>query len=451
MELALQVVGLKMTGKIEEVRDIAMRIVGTTTQEVQRGMDASQIMNMSAANTSFEQQVINALSVMDRLPACENARPARSIISHRTSTGQTLLHLACFGDFPLLVDFLIEHEIDLNVRDKNGCTALHFAALSESQACAGKLVDAGADMAAVDAIGRTPVQIASPGFFRPLLTRLRISSDADEESQWGDGEDSDVEEKISYHSRVSGHRSHHTQSHKSSKPASLLENDPQVEPDTGVDDDDNATIVAPESIPPPAGSGKGGIDEKTAASFAEYFQRAWQQIQTQQLMPNMPNMLQRPGMPDWVFPVFVPIAAWPPFRTEKRNSEDESDKDKTFGETIEPRSPSSEWRASWEKFIMAANANKLPFAVGLPTGAKNKNKGDQPVQAEEVLSEADGSVSLDSAKDSIETSSVQSRSLLRRFGYRSSEKNVSRVKAIDHVERPESSLKTIKKGVIFPA
>ncbi len=30
MELALQVVGLKMTGKIEDARNVAMRIVSTT-------------------------------------------------------------------------------------------------------------------------------------------------------------------------------------------------------------------------------------------------------------------------------------------------------------------------------------------------------------------------------------------------------------------------------------
>lgn len=438
MELALQVVGLKMTGKIEDGRDVAMRIVGTT-------QDALQM--TSPTNTNSEQQVINALNVMDSLPACENTRSVKSIVSHQSTTGQTLLHLACFGDFPLLVDFLIEHEIDLNVRDKNGCTALHFAALSGSQTCAGKLIDAGADMTAEDAMGRTPVQISSPGFFRPLLTRVRIASQADEESQWGDGEDSDAEEKVAYHSHVSSRRSRRSRSHRSSKPASLLDDEPQIDIDTTADDDDGATVVAPESLSSKSPLGKSGIDEKITAPFAEYFQRAWAQIQAQQLVPNMPNipnMPQLPGMPEWVFPVYVPITAWPPFRAEKRNGEDESDKDKSYDSAVEPRSPASEWRVYWEKWMMAAHAGKLPSA-DLPTKAKGIS--DKPVQVNDGLSGVDGSsVSADGAKEADAELPVESRSLLRRFGYRLREKSISRTKTVEHVERPESSVATIKKG-----
>jgi hypothetical protein len=439
MELALQVVGLKMTGKIEEVRDIAMRIVGATAQ------DTTQMLNMtSSSNTNFEQQVINALAAMDGLTSCENAHSVRSIISHQSATGQTLLHLACFGDYRMLVDFLIEREIQLNVRDKNGCTALHFAALSGSQACAGKLVDAGADMTAVDALGRTPVQIASPGFFRPLLTRLRINSQADEESQWGDGEDSEVEEKRSFRSHVSRH-SRLSASQLSGKPASLPTDEPQVDPEAAVDDDDNATVVAPESLPSASqpGKGKTDIDEKAAAPIAEYFQRAWAQFQSQQLVPNMPNMPQLPNMPGWVYPVFVPISAWPPFRTEKRSSGDESDKDKSYDTNVEPRSPTSEWRTAWEKWMLNANGNKLRFA-GEP--AKGKGSGDKPV-SDEVFSEVDGSVSGGGKDVAVAVKApVKSRSLLRRFGYRSSDDSIPRVKTVEHAEQAESSVTIIKKG-----
>ncbi|KAF9646567.1 ankyrin, partial [Thelephora ganbajun] len=60
--------------------------------------------------------------------------------------GQTLLHLACFLDYSDLVSFLITRGIDMDARDRNGCTALHFAALNGSKECARLLLIAGADM-----------------------------------------------------------------------------------------------------------------------------------------------------------------------------------------------------------------------------------------------------------------------------------------------------------------
>ncbi len=53
MELALQVVGLKMTGKIEDAKDIAMRIVGSSSNETQQQtqhMAVSQMVSLATCS-----------------------------------------------------------------------------------------------------------------------------------------------------------------------------------------------------------------------------------------------------------------------------------------------------------------------------------------------------------------------------------------------------------------
>ncbi|KAG6850955.1 hypothetical protein H0H93_005824 [Arthromyces matolae] len=163
MELALQVVGLKMTGKIEDAKNVAMRIVGGgDSSESQNGNNSNMMQLASSVNTrnlrplllsrtgeseDFEATLIDFLKVLDTpldhpIP---NSISTSDAISHTTSSGQTLLHLSAFLDFPSLVTLLVKHGIDLDVRDRNGYTALHFAALSKSDACARILLDAGAD------------------------------------------------------------------------------------------------------------------------------------------------------------------------------------------------------------------------------------------------------------------------------------------------------------------
>src|SRR4051794_40741299 len=65
MELALQVVGLKMTGKIEDARSVAVRIVGNTCDSGSgTGVDSGNIMQLSSAttpSTSFSTRDIRPL------------------------------------------------------------------------------------------------------------------------------------------------------------------------------------------------------------------------------------------------------------------------------------------------------------------------------------------------------------------------------------------------------
>ena len=146
MELALQVVGLKMTGKIEDARNIAMRIVGNTGgPEPDHSMSTSSAMQLSseadlprhlllgsAGDSDFEKLLLDFLSVLDTpMDGPSGSRPTS--ISRQTASGQTLLHLATLAKFPALVKFLLARDIDVDARDQNGCTALFLAALTGSE------------------------------------------------------------------------------------------------------------------------------------------------------------------------------------------------------------------------------------------------------------------------------------------------------------------------------
>ncbi|KAF7376391.1 Protein MGA2 [Mycena sanguinolenta] len=187
MELALQVVGLKMTGKIEDAKNVAMRIVGNVGEgsgmqtTSANGPDMMQVtstarslrpllLGQAAENESFESRIIKFLSILEApvdLPG-SSVIPLAQAISHPAPSGQTLLHLASFLGFATLVDFLVVRGADLDARDRNGYTALHFAAIGGSKACANALLGAGADLEVVNALGKTPQEIAvCEGLFEP--------------------------------------------------------------------------------------------------------------------------------------------------------------------------------------------------------------------------------------------------------------------------------------------
>ena len=81
MELALQVVGLKMTGKVEDAKDIAMRIVGSSQDSHgnTHAGNTSQMMNLASnalpdsrrlilgreSDDDFEKTIMDSLSSLD--------------------------------------------------------------------------------------------------------------------------------------------------------------------------------------------------------------------------------------------------------------------------------------------------------------------------------------------------------------------------------------------------
>lgn len=123
MELALQVVGLKMTGKVEDARDIAMRIVqGGSGAADLSSKQQQQHGGGNNAQMSLERHIIQVLEVMSTFRDVESCD-----VSITSAQGHTMLHLAAMLGFEDLTRSLIQLGCDVNMTDKNGFTALHYS------------------------------------------------------------------------------------------------------------------------------------------------------------------------------------------------------------------------------------------------------------------------------------------------------------------------------------
>ena len=375
MELALQVVGLKMTGKIEDAKNVAMRIVGNSgADEAPDGGDTSNMMQLASTpyrdirpllltragdGEDFESVIVDFLSVLD-VDLDQSTTPVSSAISHTTPSGQTLLHLAAMLGFAVLVRFLIKHDVDLDVRDRNGYTALHFAAIGRSKECARLLVEAGADLEIVNVLGKTPQEQAPFGFFEGAVggrsdgeDSVGVEDEEDDESRWGDGEQ-DEDEVVTISRRP---LSRTTRWHPETPVSEEKHSQDDVRP-YPMDDEKHASSDA--------------VNDKQAASFVDMIQRTLAPLYAPQgIIPNIPQLPlpHLPGMPavPWgalphipvVFPVFVPMPSWPSLRSEKRDIDQDTATDREGNRANTGSSAiraAQEWRATCEKWMALAMA-----------------------------------------------------------------------------------------------
>ncbi|KAE8214221.1 hypothetical protein CF327_g2346 [Tilletia walkeri] len=194
MELALQVVGLQMTGAVQSARDVAMRVVGSgasfggsTGQTQYSGGAGGQGGNQRAsegvatqsrdaisglissrgggreanAQSSFQDSVLNFLSILDTdVDDIPGAAPRRDAIRLANKQGHTLLHLAVMLGFHRLAASLLRRGVPVNARDRNGYTALHFAALHGRVTVARLLLSGGARDNIPNWEGQLPIDIA---------------------------------------------------------------------------------------------------------------------------------------------------------------------------------------------------------------------------------------------------------------------------------------------------
>ncbi|ODQ47905.1 hypothetical protein PICMEDRAFT_15780 [Pichia membranifaciens NRRL Y-2026] len=154
IELALQIVGLKMNGKLEDAKNIAKRIVGSnqmdsSQQSQQQQHQASPNSTMSLADVPLNQQLqLNWMAVasnkikelskstlnheeilikflsMIKIPNSLISSPNWAVCN---SEGQTMLHLACLQNYSKLCHFLMKNGSRVDYKDRNGFTPLHFA------------------------------------------------------------------------------------------------------------------------------------------------------------------------------------------------------------------------------------------------------------------------------------------------------------------------------------
>ncbi|RLV91485.1 Protein MGA2 [Spathaspora sp. JA1] len=146
IELALQIVGLKMNGKLEDAKNIAKRIVGTDSTSSSNAMNTptnssnqqQQLANdawFSSAHKSLEQLtksglstqeiLISLLSLVD-LPNCPIVIPNWQLSNKQ---GQSLLHLATLKNYSKLIRFLMNHGCKIDLQDNQGITPLFLAGM----------------------------------------------------------------------------------------------------------------------------------------------------------------------------------------------------------------------------------------------------------------------------------------------------------------------------------
>jgi hypothetical protein len=159
---ALAVLGHKMTGKMEDVRDLARRIVGdgnsswgaSTTGAGQNHTMSS--FNSASFGVDVEATLLRCLDLIDL-----DDSPNMPRLNLRRASGQTMLHLACSLGLNRFVAALLARGANPEPRDKGGFTPMHFAALHNHPQIVRRLMLSGADPTLRSLQGYTPSDMAT--------------------------------------------------------------------------------------------------------------------------------------------------------------------------------------------------------------------------------------------------------------------------------------------------
>jgi hypothetical protein len=166
MELALQVVGLKMTGKVEDAREIAMRIVqGGGNGGASSNNNGNSSDGKHTNQAALERHIIQVLQVMSAFCQVET-----DDISVTSPQGHTMLHLSCMLGFVELSTFLIDLGCDVNKTDRNGFTPLHYASWFNHTAVVKLMLNhGGADPEISNMWNKRPLHLTSDLDIRQML------------------------------------------------------------------------------------------------------------------------------------------------------------------------------------------------------------------------------------------------------------------------------------------
>ncbi|KAI8613569.1 hypothetical protein BC830DRAFT_1131641 [Chytriomyces sp. MP71] len=182
MELALQVVGLRMTGSLDSARNIAMRIVNETAQETMN--DAALSFNELPRN-QLETSIINAfLSLEEHTDELDTIVLTSLLDMTFDSCGLNLLHLASCAGMTTLVKYLLSMDCDVNPRDKNGFTPLMFAVHAQNYGITSILLQAGASRVLTSRNNVSCFHLAKrhgTEYFNQLVEFIRKVPEEDEE------------------------------------------------------------------------------------------------------------------------------------------------------------------------------------------------------------------------------------------------------------------------------
>lgn len=155
VELALQVVGFKMNGRIEDATDVASRIVNQEYDEngQQNGFDATMQQGLNGHVNDTQRVALQCLDFVQKKPGFVN-------LNLRNSEGQTMMHLSAILGYHELLVALITQGASVDIQDVSGMTPLHFATLFGQRAVTRLLLGAQADPFHRNYTGKTAIEIA---------------------------------------------------------------------------------------------------------------------------------------------------------------------------------------------------------------------------------------------------------------------------------------------------
>ncbi|KAI9032121.1 hypothetical protein DFJ74DRAFT_653342 [Hyaloraphidium curvatum] len=196
MELALQVVGLRLSGRIEDARDVAIRIIG---ESAGGGAQQPPPGALDLAGLALGRRALSGADLEDLLlRVLSGARHKARYLLTASPAGLSLLHLAVLADMPRLCGWLCG-EAGVMLADAacdavGGWTALMYAAHLGREGCARVLLDAGADAWLCDEGGRSAWEMAEDAG-RGGMLGLLADYGAGGQSEWesSDGGSSDDE------------------------------------------------------------------------------------------------------------------------------------------------------------------------------------------------------------------------------------------------------------------
>ncbi|KAK0704968.1 hypothetical protein B0H67DRAFT_649361 [Lasiosphaeris hirsuta] len=161
---ALTILSNKMNGGYEDVGHIARCIIrdaGKESWDARSGGESSggtggaEFGNLTA-NMSFELQLLKLLELVD----LDDSPHKPKLNLRRSSTGQSMLHLACSLGHHRLVAGLLARGAHVDLRDNGGYTPLHIAALNNHPEIVRRLIANGADPTIRTLSGLTPGDVA---------------------------------------------------------------------------------------------------------------------------------------------------------------------------------------------------------------------------------------------------------------------------------------------------
>uniref|UniRef100_A0A6B2KX84 IPT/TIG domain-containing protein n=1 Tax=Arcella intermedia TaxID=1963864 RepID=A0A6B2KX84_9EUKA len=176
LELALQVIGMKLNGRLDNPENIALQIVNQNDANSPFNNPVNYDQSGKKCDMMDPSLITNTIKYLLTL---ETEFPLD--LSLQTSSGHQLLHLAVIMDLQPVIDILLENHnfLSVDLPDSNGWTALHFAAYYNRRKSIKKLIKHGASVFADTLDGKLPHELTRDIKTKTLLIVNEIETDSE--------------------------------------------------------------------------------------------------------------------------------------------------------------------------------------------------------------------------------------------------------------------------------